>query len=109
MKILNIAALGLASALALLPAPAVARDAAPVVRISTADLNLATEAGLRTLDRRLAQAVREVCSDRAADTQLARQLSVKRCIAETSKDLAAQRARVLARRTAPLVVASATH
>jgi UrcA family protein len=105
MKIVTIAALPLAAALALLPLQAaVARPAGAEIHVSYADLNLRSEAGLRTLDRRLSQAARIACSDPSAEAQLARQLSVKRCIAETGKALAAQRDRVIAAR-APTALA----
>jgi UrcA family protein len=96
MKILSIAALSLTAAAALLPVQAQARDAARSVHVTYADLNLRSEAGLHTLDRRLAQAVRAVCIDRDAEAQLARQRDVKRCIRVTKAELAAVRERLLA-------------
>jgi UrcA family protein len=97
MKTVTIAALGLAAALAQLPVSAQARDAAPSVRVAYADLNLDSEAGLKTLDRRLAQAARTVCSDPNAEAELARRLDAQRCIAVTKAELAAARDRLLSR------------
>ena len=101
MKIVNLAL----TALALIPAQAYAQDAAPVARVAYADLNLATDAGVRTLDRRLGQAVRTVCGNPAAEAQLSRQLAVKSCIADTNERLTAQRDLVLSGREAPAVLA----
>jgi UrcA family protein len=108
MKILSIAF----AALALLPlqaqAEAAPRGTAATVRVSYADLDLASEAGLRTLDRRLAAAARAVCADSAAESLLAPQLNDRRCIAETRQSLAAARERVLATRSAPAFLAVAS-
>jgi UrcA family protein len=94
----------LALALAPAAAPAAARSAAaPSVHVSYADLNLASQAGVHALDRRLARAVRTVCAE--GSTDLGRQLAARHCIAATRAALAAERQRVVAVAGAPLTLA----
>lgn len=94
MKIVIIALGTLASALALVPGQALARDSAAPVHVSYGDLNLRTAAGVRTLDRRLAQAVQTVCAEGATD--LARQYAARRCVVAASARLASERSQVIA-------------
>jgi UrcA family protein len=102
MKIVTIAL----AALALTPVQAFAAETGSDVHVGWRDLNLNSDAGVRTLDRRLAKALRVVCNDPDAEAQLARRLSAKRCIAEVGAELASQRERVLAARSAPAILAS---
>ena len=89
---------GLITAAAIKAAPALAQEAPPVVHstvVQTADLNLGSEAGLRKLDRRLANAAREVCGD-ASVADLEGRNQVRQCIDETLARANAQRNGLLA-------------
>ena len=81
--------------LALLPAGAPA-EAAPSVHVRYSDLNLASDAGVRTFDRRLAAAATAVCPDADGIYDLARKLLARRCFAKTMKQVALQREAILA-------------
>ncbi len=79
-------------------APALAGDPAPAPRSATvryADLNLASEAGQRTLDARIAVAVRQVCGE-ASDVDVRGKNLVAKCRLETAKATAAKRGAALA-------------
>lgn len=92
-----------AAVLALAPAPVLAQGpvSTRTVRVQTADLDLASHDGLRTLDRRLKVAIRSVCPGRTA-TEL-RELMVHRACANAATRSAAERRRsVLAARPAPM-------
>ena len=78
-------AFALAALTAALPLSAMARDESPTENVPYGDLNLATEAGVETLDRRLDRAVERVCGVAAP-----RSLGVNRII-EECKDEAWQR------------------
>lgn len=78
-----------------LPVPAFAQDAAPVLRVAHGDLNLATAAGIRALDGRIADAIEAACpGDDSAD--LRRKLTAARCRQAKRDEVSAQRAQVLA-------------
>ena len=89
----------LITALALKAAPALAQQApageAYVAIVKTADINLGSESGLRQLDRRLAQAAREVCGT-ASDTDVEGKNEVRKCRNETLARARADKQSVLA-------------
>lgn len=58
--------------------------------VQTADLDLSSQSGQRALDRRLSQAVKEVCGI-ASDADVAGKNDVRRCRVETSASLAGER------------------
>jgi UrcA family protein len=80
-------------------APAIAQTAGqPEIAVSlvrTADLNLATEAGQRQLDHRIANAAREVCGT-ASDVDVEGKNEVRKCRDETLARAQLQKASVLA-------------
>ncbi len=78
-----------AAAVALIALPAAAEQ--PVMRqVSFADLNLETDAGRATLERRLVRAVNSICAvNPAANSQAVRD-EQDRCIAETSANMQSQ-------------------
>ena len=99
MKAITIA---LASALittaAIKAAPALAEAPATAVNVSlvrTADLDLGSSAGQRKLDRRLANAVREVCGT-ASDADIEGKNDVRQCREVTLAKAKGQRNAVLA-------------
>ena len=94
-------------ALALLPTPAFAEPAEPVISIvQIADLDLASSHGQRTLDKRLSQAVVEVCGE-ASPADLTGQNKVRSCRVETRTRYAAERnQRIAAASTSPIQVAA---
>lgn len=94
-------------ALAASPAPAAPAPAAAPVIVRTADLDLASRAGQRLLERRLAKAVVEACGA-ASDADLAGSNDVRRCRDETRAQIAADRERLiaLASRSRPIVIAA---
>jgi UrcA family protein len=73
------------------PAPA----AAPILIVHTADLDLSRPAGVSTLDRRIAGAVRAACGA-ASDVDLAGKNRVARCRTDTMASVAAQRDQAIA-------------
>ena len=81
----------------------------PVVATSiveTADLDLSSQAGQRALDRRLNQAVKEVCGI-ASDADVAGKNDVRRCRVETLANLANERDQRIARASGePIEVAA---
>lgn len=79
--ILALAALPLGDAHAGAIGPTVERGDDVTVRVSIADLNLATEAGARAALSRVTIAAREVCSPAPAITELERWRLYKACIA----------------------------
>ena len=88
-------------------APALAETPAPNVNVSyvqTADLNLASEGGQRALDRRLAQAAREVCGT-ASDSDLVGQNKARECRDEAIARAASERDSLLAAATRGAVIA----
>lgn len=77
-------------------APALAETpAAQQTYVKTADLNLASEGGQRTLDRRLAQAAREVCGV-PSDSDLVGQNKARECRDEAVKRAGGEREALLA-------------
>ncbi|HEU0310581.1 MAG TPA: UrcA family protein [Sphingomicrobium sp.] len=97
----------IAMLLAFSATPALAEP--PVIATSivqTADLDLSSQAGQRALDRRLSQAVNEVCGT-ASDTDVAGKNDVRRCRAETLASLADERdQRIAAASSHPIKVAA---
>jgi UrcA family protein len=90
---------GLITAAAIKATPALAQEA-PVVEtrttvVHTADLNLGTKAGQRQLDRRLANAAREVCGEASA-ADLEGRNEVRHCIDATLASAKGQRDGLLA-------------
>jgi UrcA family protein len=103
-----IAMFRLASALllTLAPAAALAQTTAPL-RVSYADLDLRSEAGLKVLDRRLAAAAQTACGEQFGTVDLGRQSLIRHCVATMLDDAAAQRERAIAaRRQSPIVTAA---
>ena len=97
----------IATLLAFTATPALAEM--PVVATSivqTSDLDLSSLSGQRALDRRLNQAVKDVCGI-ASDADIAGKNDVRRCRAETLASLAEERdQRVAAASSQPIKVAA---
>jgi len=71
--------------------PAFAAPVSPVTSIvRTADLDLASQAGQRVLDRRLTIAIADVCGT-ASDADLVGQNEVRRCRVATRRHVASDR------------------
>lgn len=87
-------------------APAMAQNAPGGVHVVTADINLATPAGIATLDRRIARAVDRACPE-ARGRELTSFQTVYACRAAACRSVAPQRERLLAARTGTMTVASA--
>ena len=85
-----------AALLALLPAHVGAGELPPEVRVSHADLDLTTAAGVRTFDRRIMAAAKAVCPDVQGISGVARQFVARRCIALAISNAKPQRDRILA-------------
>lgn len=104
MKTITTLAAALVATLA--ATPALAQDAAPSrsVAVGYADLDLASEAGRRSFDNRLRQAVREVCGS-ASSADLHGQNRVDDCREELTARAARQRDIVLAGRQTGIAIA----
>lgn len=74
--------------------------------VSYADLDLARDADVRKLDRRIGRAIKDVCGT-ASDVDLEGKNEVRRCRVLTSESLAAERGRALAAAGQPTQVAIA--
>ena len=97
----------LATLLAFTATPALAEQPVTVIStVQTADLDLASAKGQRALDRRLSQAVKEVCGA-ASDVDIAGKNDVRRCRVETLASLASERDQRIARASGePIEVAA---
>ncbi len=109
----NAFTIALASALittaAIKAAPALAETPTAETNVSlvrTADLDLGSRAGRRQLDRRLANAAREVCGT-ASDVDLAGKNDVRHCRVETLAQARGQREAFVAGRGAVIAVTAA--
>lgn len=77
-----------------------------VSHVQTADLNLASESGQRALDRRVAQAAREVCGV-PSDSDLVGQNKARECREDAIARATAERdQRIAAASSSPISVAS---
>jgi UrcA family protein len=97
----------IAMLLAFSSAPAIAE--APFIAsstVQTADLDLSTAKGQQALDRRLSQAVKEVCGE-ASDIDIAGKNEVRRCRAETFASLTSERDQRVARASGELIEVAA--
>jgi UrcA family protein len=92
MKLFHIAL----SLLALTPVPAFAQQVTPSIVVSYSDLNLRSEAGVKVLDRRLANAVRTVCGDEDGSAVSEFRFAAQRCVREKSAEVTALRNRAIA-------------
>lgn len=97
----------LASLFAFTAAPALAEPPVTLTSIvQTADLDLASEAGQRALDKRLSQAIVEVCGE-ASPADLAGQNKVRDCRKDAHNRFDAERdQRIAAASSTPILVAS---
>ena len=93
--------------LAAVSSPVIAQPAEPVTSIvRTADLDLASEAGQRALDKRLSRAIIEVCGV-ASPADLAGQNKVRDCRKDTHSRFDAERdQRIAAASPNPILVAA---
>ena len=74
--------------------------------VETADLDLSSQSGQQALDRRLNQAVKEVCGT-ASDVDVAGKNDVRRCRVDTLAGLASERdQRIAAASSQPIKVAA---
>ena len=87
MKLFHIAL----SVLILAPAPAFAQDVTSSVTVSYSDLNLRTEAGVKVLDHRLANAIRMVCGENNGSAVREFRYAAQRCVKEKSAEVTALR------------------
>ena len=97
----------LATLLAFTATPALAEPPVTVsTTVQTADLDLSSKAGQRALDRRLSQAVIELCGT-ASDADPAGKNEVRKCQKETFARVASDRdQRIAAASNQPIEVAS---
>jgi UrcA family protein len=97
----------LAALLAFTATPALAEAPVTVTStVQTADLDLSSAKDQRALDRRLEQAVKEVCGT-ASDVDIAGKNDVRRCRADTLAGLASERDQRIARASGePIEVAA---
>ena len=99
--------ISIATLLAFTATPALAEP--PVTAISfvhTADLDLSSQAGQRTLDKRLSHAIVEVCGE-ASPSDLAGQNKVRECRKDAHSRFDAERdQRIAAASSTPIEVAS---
>jgi UrcA family protein len=95
---LNLPAIAFACAalIAAVPSSALAEDRAPIEKVPYGDLNLATQAGIDTLDRRLDRAVERVCGQ-AIPRVLQHQKVIAQCKKETRQRVQAKRDFAIAR------------
>jgi UrcA family protein len=77
-----VAAAVLATAIAIGPSAAFAAvsDDQVTVRVSTADLNMASEAGAQVALARIRQAARDICGDEGGRVSLTVQTQMRRCV-----------------------------
>jgi UrcA family protein len=80
---------------ALLPTAAMAQDIPAAVHVAYRDLNLKTPGGVRTFDRRIADAIETVCPESFA-TDMVRKRLLARCQTVARARAATQREAVLA-------------
>lgn len=73
--------------------------------VAHADLNLASEAGLAELERRIGLAVRQVCGA-ASDADLKGRNEVRRCRSRTRALVSASRGKAIAAARSPSLLAS---
>ena len=87
-------------------APAIAEPAEPVTSlVQVGDLDLSSQAGQRTLERRLTQAINEVCGD-PSPADLVGQNKARNCRQDLRSRLDAERdQRIASASTGPIVVA----
>lgn len=83
-------AFGLAALVNLAPSVAIAQDRGPTERVSYADLDLTSPAGVEVLDRRLDRAVKRVCGSPAA-ASLHTQRRIAQCVDDTWDTVRPQR------------------
>jgi UrcA family protein len=97
----------LATLLAFTAAPALAEPPVSVsTTVQTADLDLSSAAGQRSLNHRLVVAAKEVCGT-ASDVDIEGKNDVRRCRVETLASLAAERdQRIAAASAQPIQVAA---
>ncbi|HET7086328.1 MAG TPA: UrcA family protein [Rhizomicrobium sp.] len=84
------------SLLALAPVPAFAQEVTSSIVVSYSDLNLGSEAGVKVLDHRLANAVRSVCGAHDGSAVREFRFAAQRCMKEKSADVTALRNRAIA-------------
>ena len=92
MKLLRIAI----ALMALAPVPALAQQVTSRVVVSYADLDLHSEAGVKVLDRRLANAVRTVCGVQDGSAVREQRFAAQHCVQEKQADVTALRDRAIA-------------
>lgn len=97
MKLIHIAL----CLLALTPVPTFAQ-----IVVSYSDLNLRSEAGVKELDRRLANAIRSVCGEPHVSGILWYRPLTERCVKATSAEVAVLRDRAIARNSSPATLGS---
>ena len=102
MKLFHIAL----SLLALTAVPAFAQQVTSSVVVSYSDLNLRSEAGVKALDRRLADAIRSVCGEHDGSAVLEFRFAAQRCVTEKSAEVAVLRDRAIASYPSPETLAS---
>jgi UrcA family protein len=92
--------------LALPPVPAFAQAVTSSVVVSYSDLNLRSEAGVKALDRRLANAIRSVCGEQNGSAVREFHFAAQRCVREKSAEVAVLRDRAIASYSSPETLAS---
>lgn len=102
MKLFHIAL----SLLVLTPVTAFAQQVIPSVVVSYGDLNLGSQAGVKALDRRLANAIRSVCGQHDGSVVAEHRFAAQRCVREKSAEVAALRDRAIASYSSPQTLAS---
>ena len=102
MKLFHIAL----SLLVLSPAAASAQEVKSSVVVSYGDLNLHSDAGLKALDHRLANAIRTVCGARDGSAVLEHRFAAQRCVTEKRAEVAALRDSAIAGYSAREALAS---
>ena len=102
MKLFHIAL----SLLALTPVPAFAQEVTSSIVVSYSDLNLRSEAGVKALDRRLANAIRLVCGEQDGSAVFEFRLAAQRCVRERSAEVTTLRDRAIASYSSPEALAS---
>lgn len=80
----------------LAPIPASAQQTVPSIAVPFADLNLQSDAGVRTLDRRLRRAVRSICGDDRGTVSVAAGAAIRRCATVKQAEVTLLRNRAVA-------------